>query len=370
MLRSVHIQNFRQFRDLELKNLGRINLITGQNNTGKTSLLEALNLVLAPNDPWVVATHAFLRGLGRLDVEGSHAWGFIFRDGDVENSILLQATRFGGHCDKLTINTLRDDQLTIDDGIATTGASSSSTISTLSAPSRGLGYIYESVDGGTHGRAISRILRGGQGWTIERHPATGLLPWYFLAQRPPDPGHVPGDNSPRLGEVAGEARRFSQLVVQRRKSEVIEAVRVVEPRLVDLEVIDLPPLTIAADIGLKSLVPLSYLGGGFGRILKIIQAILTTEGGVALIDEVEDGLHYSVLPAVWKAIIAAAHKHDVQIFATTHSLEAIEAAVEATEGHEGSLAFYRLDRVGADIEVVEGSDSRLRSAVKVGYEIR
>ena len=53
-----------------------------------------------------------------------------------------------------------------------------------------------------------------------------------------------------------------------------------------------------------------------------------------------------------------------------HSLEAIEAAVEGSEGHEGSLAFYRLERRADEIGVVAGEDFRLRAAVSVGAELR
>ena len=77
-----------------------------------------------------------------------------------------------------------------------------------------------------------------------------------------------------------------------------------------------------------------------------------------------------MLPGVWTAIIKAAVANNVQVFATTHSYECIEAAVAGSEGHEGSLAFFRLEREADDIEVVQGSDSRLRSAVAVGYEVR
>jgi AAA15 family ATPase/GTPase len=117
-------------------------------------------------------------------------------------------------------------------------------------------------------------------------------------------------------------------------------------------------------------VPVSYMGQGFERLLTLMLALLSSAGGTLIVDEVEDGLHHSVMEAVWKAIIAAAHKHDVQVFATTHSLEAIEAAVEGSKDYKGSLAFYRLERRNGDIGVIMGEDSRLRSAIAVGFELR
>ncbi|HLA44590.1 MAG TPA: AAA family ATPase, partial [Aggregatilineales bacterium] len=44
MYTSFRVQNFRCFADLQMNDLARINLIAGKNNTGKTSLLEAILL--------------------------------------------------------------------------------------------------------------------------------------------------------------------------------------------------------------------------------------------------------------------------------------------------------------------------------------
>jgi predicted ATP-dependent endonuclease of OLD family len=49
MLEQIHLQNFRGFESLELTGLRRVNLIVGRNNTGKTSVLEGLHLLLKPN---------------------------------------------------------------------------------------------------------------------------------------------------------------------------------------------------------------------------------------------------------------------------------------------------------------------------------
>jgi AAA15 family ATPase/GTPase len=81
MFKSVRIQNFRQFRDLKLDGLAQINLITGANDTGKTSLLEALALLLSPTAPEIVRTIANIRGIDTIGVEGPDAWGWIFHDG-------------------------------------------------------------------------------------------------------------------------------------------------------------------------------------------------------------------------------------------------------------------------------------------------
>jgi AAA15 family ATPase/GTPase len=112
------------------------------------------------------------------------------------------------------------------------------------------------------------------------------------------------------------------------------------------------------------------MGEGFSKLLTILTAIVLGESRIMLIDEIESGFHYSVFPLVWKAIVEAAIKSAVQIFATTHSWECLEAAVKGSEDHEGNLAFYRLERRKDEIAVVAGEDRRLRAAVRVGVELR
>jgi AAA15 family ATPase/GTPase len=152
---------------------------------------------------------------------------------------------------------------------------------------------------------------------------------------------------------------------------LIEALLVVEPRLKRLAVLDLDNRPgIYADLGKLPLVPVSMMGQGFGKLRTILAAILLDEAEVFLIDEVDAGFHYSTLEGVWRIIVGAAIDHSAQVFATTHSLEAITAAVEGSASHEGSLAFFRLERRDGDIAVVKGEDFRLRAAARVGTELR
>lgn len=91
MFKSVRIQNFRQFRDLKLDNLAQINLITGKNDTGKTSLLEALLLHVSPSNPEMVLTIADQRGMASVLADGPGAWGWIFRESDDSGTITIES---------------------------------------------------------------------------------------------------------------------------------------------------------------------------------------------------------------------------------------------------------------------------------------
>ena len=83
---------------------------------------------------------------------------------------------------------------------------------------------------------------------------------------------------------------------------------------------------IMFDFGLSEMVPMSQVGQGLHRLLTIFSEILSGEVNFCIIDEIENGIHHSMLEQIWTGIAAAAESLDIQIFATTHSRECIEAA--------------------------------------------
>ena len=88
---------------------------------------------------------------------------------------------------------------------------------------------------------------------------------------------------------------------------------------------------IYVDLQLKELVPVTQMGQGFNRLLGIYSEVIASEVNVLLIDEIENGLHYSVMPVVFEGLFKAAKELDIQIFATTHSWECILAADAAKQ---------------------------------------
>lgn len=70
-----------------------------------------------------------------------------------------------------------------------------------------------------------------------------------------------------------------------------------------------------------------------------------------LIDEIENGLHHSALATIWEGLFLAAKEVGVQIFATTHSLECIQAAHEAMARQQAyDLAVIQLFRVREPVQ--------------------
>ena len=356
MFKSVRIQNFRQFKDLKLDGLAQINLITGKNNTGKTSLLEALFMLATPTLPSTILTIANLRGVQGVSVDGGYAWGYIYRDGKSDAAIVLEAHRMDGVSERLDVRVARGVEAPLVNDGGKNGALASPVVSTSVSEAPAIEYEYEVSAGPASRKGVSRLRVTDRGGVPEQAEGFTIRPWYFL-------GHGP------VG-VEDDAVRFSELISQRRKNDVVDALRLVEPRLVDLDVLALRPSVVAADLGSGPLVPATYLGQGFERLLAIILAVLRSAGGTLLIDEIEDGLHYSTLVDVWKVITQTALTHDVQIFATTHSYECLEAAVKGSEGHRDKLALFRLSRRDGDVRVTAVEDEGIRAAVDFAFELR
>ncbi len=80
---------------------------------------------------------------------------------------------------------------------------------------------------------------------------------------------------------------------------------------------------------------------------------MNSKNGFLLIDEVENGLHYSIHRKFWRMVLQTAQANNVQVLATTHSADCIRGFAEATnENPEISSAYYRMERDKKGLYVV------------------
>ncbi len=103
---------------------------------------------------------------------------------------------------------------------------------------------------------------------------------------------------------------------------------------------------------------LSSLGDGISRYIAILCAIWASENGVLLIDEIENGIHYSNYPKLWKLIFQAAKYANCQIFITSHSKECIQAFNEFQLKTDSKDEFEK----GLYIELFKNQKTELISA--------
>lgn len=356
MFTSLQIKNFRCFRALEVQSLERVNLIAGKNNTGKTALLEAIFLQLGPNNPDLPTNLDGFRGIERTRVDAEEVWGWLFFAKRIEETIELCSTST-----EQTRRALRIRLLELESSLPVTPKTDKETISTQSPAFvttnawRELVLEFADPTGTVHTSRMS-LADGTVSQSRARLPP--FPPGIFILTH--------------KWFLEPDAERFSKLEQVGHQDVVVEALQFLEPRLSRLAVLVTGgvPL-IHGDIGIGRLVPLPVMGEGVVRLLSIVLAIANAAGGTVLIDEVENGIHHSVLVNVWQAIAQAARRADVQVFATTHSYECILAAHEAFSTSDPyDLRLYRLERTGEDIKAVTYDQESLDVSLEEHWEIR
>lgn len=164
------------------------------------------------------------------------------------------------------------------------------------------------------------------------------------------------------------ARLFGELQIRGKEGPVVAALRLLFPELASLFVASRSNqvlLFAALTSGLR--VPLSLLGEGMTRLAIILIAGLSQLGGVWVVDEIENGIHYSVLPKVWRVILDTAVSQNRQVFCTTHSREAVMAAFEV--GGE-DVRYFRIDARKDGHHAVDYDREHAETTVEMGMDIR
>jgi len=107
------------------------------------------------------------------------------------------------------------------------------------------------------------------------------------------------------------------------------------------------------------------------RIFQIIVALVNAQNGILLVDEFENGLHWSVQPKVWDIVFRLANDLNVQVFATTHSRDCVDGYQQAWKEHGELGAFFRLNaKKDGEITVTSYSSETLSDALETDVEVR
>lgn len=361
MYTSFTARNYRCFTDLTVGPLEQINLIAGKNNVGKTALLEALWLHQGYYNPELGGRVDAFRGLTRLRKE-EFLWD-LFQEFDPERTIELLSLDSDNQS-RLLRMTIRERpisrvSLRNADHEAKNGQEFPSFEVAGQETTKQLGsevsFEYTDASGQT---TLARVLVQETAIEFQRAPGIKEPGGVFLAARRPfDP--------------EGLTERFSKLAVVKKKDKIVQMLKIVEPRLKDLSVEQTGGPMVYGDVGMERLVPLPLMGDGIGRLLDIALAIPIAQDGILLIDEIENGLHYSIMEDVWKAIADWAQEYNVQVFATTHSWDCIKTAHEALNANKAyNFCLHRLDRIDGEIRAVTYSQKQLATAIATGLEVR
>ena len=359
MYKSFRVKNFRCFKDLQINDLGRVNLIAGKNNTGKTALLEAMYLLTKPLSPWVLFDLQKTRGLDAPADNMSQHWKQLFYELDTSQRIVVDNTGSNSPTSRtLTISdhatTNIDPQILerirmdlIKYGIA--GTDSRVVVGSID---RFLQFELSTNEGKSDSVFFFRDSWMYRNEEVERKSS-----------------FIPAQGRPTKKQVASQ---FSQLEIDGTLSSLIDVLRILEPRLSDLRLLSPDGELIIWAQMQEIRLPLRLMGEGMNHVCNIAITVLTIPNSIIFIDEIENGIHHSVQCEVWKAIGKVARELDVQVFATTHSLEMIRAAYEAfsEDNRLDEFRYHRLDRdeETGDIEAVTYNEPALDAIASFDFD--
>lgn len=367
MYHSFSIKNFRCFDDLTLEGLGRINLIGGRNNIGKTALLEALWIHHGAANPDLAVRVDAFRGLEQ--VAPDNFLGNLFHGFDRDLTVELCANGAWGDTPRL-LRMWFEDSATFE--IPVPGLENNqpdplqnSSMGIKSSKVIVMDYFHESEGRlTTKGRLVeSQVNPLVRTAGLETSIVSGKL----LQNRP-----LAVFLSARRPGVSNEdVTRYSQLEINGQQDGVLQILQLVEPNLKRLAVVSAGQTpAIYADVKLGRLIPMQLMGDGMARILSLSLSIASSPGGMVMVDEIENGLHYTVMEKVWQAVAAFARHYDVQLFATTHSHHCIQSACRAfAADEEEPLSLYVLGRSAGKMRSVRYGREKLATAFEFGFGV-
>ena len=363
MYSSIRINGYRGLDSFRMEGLGRVNLLVGKNNSGKTSILECIELLRSAGNSQVLPSIAGRRGewgyatdddfpssLTRRDfLDVTH----LFANRELPGTIVVEAdcvpdAKVERWNDKVVVQTREIDEsdLEVEDVEDERFA--------LHVKWSGAEDEYKAFLADEGILVVSRRL------TRTRNESSQ------------------GVQFVKTGGVtaADVVRTYSRFVLTPKDEAITQALRIVEPAVERIApALEEGNLYRDAPGGVKvklreivDPVPIGSMGDGIWRMLGLALSLANASGGVLLVDEIDTGLHYTVMEDMWRMICEQAAALSVQVFATTHSRDCYESLGAAVESDVGDVTIQRID--GSREEAVRFSNRAVVAAAERNIEVR
>lgn len=359
MLQSLKIEGFRGFQNFEMANLGRINLLVGKNNSGKTSILEAIQFLYVQNNLDIF--------LETISYRGEFAW--------LENK-LAGRTKVFEICHLFPGHEIVPSKEIIIIG-SRESHQESVTISVKSIPIQ-LSLFSDKNDDLNNDNIFddeewNKLLLSIR-WSQSQKP----IELELLAN-----GTLARDSTRRMASLSRISHKigidnkielkfltpfsltssdmaalFDNIVLSPLEDLIIESLKIIEPKIERIASIGSGKYSTANDLGVRGgflikiknhdqPIPIGSLGDGFWRMLGLVLAMVNLENGILLVDEIDSGLHFTVMTDMWKVVWETAKKLNIQVFATTHSRDCWQSLAELiTEEKitDNEITIQRIDK--------------------------
>ena len=382
IIETLHLVNYRGFEDFTFGDLSRVNLLVGDNNCGKTCVLEAAEFLASRGDPGAFMRAALRRG--EVLARASARYGARFAP--------VLSHLFYGH--ELSIGA----QFYIDGGtmpgrveaeVAPLDESEPTPTLFGDEPYTGQRTLFE--EGLDSPRSVCAIeFRSTNGSTAIRTASLhvgkqGVVSLDALGQS--RVRHLADtENEASVQLIAPDslstramAKKWDNVMMDGREREVVQAMRILEPRLESIAFLSegshydhASSMGIVVGLeGSRRRHPLGSYGDGMRRLLSLSVSLVQAHVGLLLVDEIDTGLHYSVMSDMWRLVVNAARRYDIQVFATTHSLDCIKGLAEFCQTEPALAAEVSLHKITPGLRQSASLDGEhIPVAVRGGLEVR
>ncbi|MBL0871003.1 MAG: ATP-binding protein [Phycisphaerales bacterium] len=373
MLTHVDLARYRGFKTYKVRGLSRVNLFVGMNNSGKTALLEGIQFLASGGDPSVLAQSAIRRGevvVRRPDAPTLVEIAHFFFGHQIEPEADFSITGNNGYTPvTVKVISLEDRQSKSED---------------LPKVPRRVGQFAIKIDGGRRRTPEPRIYPLTREGVVQMEDPA---PWRFegyerllidrMSRFQGSPSYFIGTDQV---DSVSLALMMDEVAMLGRDSMLADAMRLLDPKLEYARMLSGASTlgfrgskggVIAKLQGVERPVPLGSLGEGMRRMLTLASALSTTRGGYLFIDEVDTGLHYSVMAKMWELIITTATAYDIQVFASTHSYDCIYGLAKLFRKQPDLKQVFSVQRIEAERQdSVAFEPEEILAAIREDIEIR
>ena len=363
MLGALQLHMFRGFDEYELTDLTRVNLLVGKNNCGKTSILEAIQLLVSGGNPLVLSQSANRRGeVSETGRNSGRDWGpdishfFFGHRLEPDNGFRISSDDGYGHVSVTVHSSLEepyqsslfDDDM--DQPFPFVLKIEGNTAKNFSAiPIAETGSLL-----------ISRRLR----YLSNKSEAPPTPPVQFVTPDSLDP--IP------------MRATWDTVLTEGRESEVINAMKILENDLDSIHFLTSdaswrrygPAGVILGFQNGGGRVPLGSYGDGMRRLLALSLSLIRTANGFLLVDEIDTGLHWTVMEDLWRLVVDTARESSVQVFATTHSYDCVRGLASLVESCPDFADDVSIQKVGSLAGAVSLGAEEIRVAIDHDIEVR
>jgi len=325
--KNITIKNFRGIDYLKIDDFSRVNVFLGQNGSGKTSVLEAILILAGMSNPGLPQSVNILRSRGTsgqfLDVR------CFFHNLILTTPPEVSSEQFDGVKRHLALRMpfVFDEQTQVTTPIGQIQRSDAM------AQVNQIEMDFDITADNIVNRYKSTMTFNQQGLVKERKIAEGYQEKLYASLIPASLAALNAVND------------LTELVKRKMKQLVVDRLVYFDNRITNVEV--LGDGVFVGIEGVPELLPVSMHGDGLFRYLTIVAASANPISNIVLIDEIDNGLHYSVYKKLWEAIFALATATNKQVFVTTHSKETLmrlSQMLEENPDYQQELRLYTLEK--------------------------